>query len=461
MPSFSADPRTLQSIAGIESWPERHLIELRHLCGGDNRLVLVTPVAVTEVCLDAVLELIPCAPAAWLRRRLQLVNLNDRTPRPLTQKLLERPLLLQQLQRQLRPGAMLATYAVGEFETQLAARLGLQLQGSPSALSSLGSKAGSAAVFADLGLPQPAGTPLCQSLRELQEAIEAMLLSDQTVTGVLVKLNCMAGGRGNAPLPLELNRWRAHSPSRRRSSLMHALEQLAMPLPHWREELQARGAIAQAIIASPPGDRRARLSSPSIQLWISARGSVEVLSSHEQLLAGPHGMSFAGCRFPARAAYRSELMTIGRRVGEHLAHLGCRGPVLLDLLARRDPQGWRLWAIEINLRKGGTTHPFQLATSLAGRGIDPGSGLLLDANGRPVFYEACDAIAQPQWRGLLPEQLLDAMVRQGLYFDQTRLQGCIPHRLGALGEHGLLGVTVLGRSRRQAAAGMRRLLQLG
>lgn len=461
VPSFSADPRTLQAIAGIESWPERQLIELCHLCAGDNRLVLVTPVAVSEACLEAVLELIPCGPAAWLRRRLQLINLNDRTPRPLAQKLLERPRLLEQLQQQLRPGAVLAATAVGAFEMQLAARLGLQLQGSPSALSRLGSKAGSAAVFAELGLPQPPTTRLCRSLSELQEAIDALLLDDPTVTGLLVKLNCMAGGLGNAPLPLELAGWRALPSSLRRRALTRALEQLAMPLPHWPEELQARGAIAQAVIAATPGTGPGRLSSPSVQLWIDAQGHVDLLSSHEQLLAGPHGLSFAGCRFPARAAYRSQLMGIGRRLGDHLARLGCRGPVLLDLLARRDPEGWRLWAIEINLRKGGTTHPFQLAASLAGRGIDPDSGLLLASDGRPIFYEAGDAIARPQWRGLLPEQLLDAMVRQGDYLDPTRLQGCIPHRLGALGEHGLLGATVLGRSRHEAAVRMRRLMHIG
>jgi len=460
VPSFSADPRTLRSIPGIESWPERQLIELRHLRGADNRLVLVTPAGVSEACLEAVLELLPGAPAGWLRRRLRLVNLDDRSPRPLAQKLLERPRLLERLRRQLRPGAVLATYAVGEAEGRLAERLGLRLQGSPSALSGLGSKAGSAAVFAELGLAQPATTPLCHSLSELEEAIAALALADPTLETLLVKLNCMAGGRGNARLPLALRGWRSLARTQRCDLLRRALDRLAMPLPHWREEMEARGAIAQALITPESGSGPARFSSPSVQLWIDGRGTAEVVSSHEQLLAGPQGLSYVGCRFPARAAYRCELMAIGRRLGEHLARLGCRGPVLLDLLARRDPQGWRLWAIEINLRKGGTTHPFLLAASLAGRGIDPDSGLLLAPDGCPLFYEAGDAISRPQWRGLRPEQLLDAMVRQDCYLDHTRLQGCIPHRLGALAEHGLLGVTVLGHSRRDAAARMRRLLQL-
>lgn len=457
VPSFDADPRTLGSISGLQSWPERQLIELRHLRTAGNRLFLITPVAISEACLDAVLELIPSAPASWLRRRLQLINLNDPSAQPLTQKVLERPQLMAQLRHELRPGSVLAAYAVGEAEMELAERLGLKLEGSASALAPLGTKAGSAAVFAELGLPHPATSGLCNSLHALQEAINELVWRDPTIEAVLVKLNCMAGGRGNAPLPLALTPWRRLPARQRSEQLAQALATLPMPLAHWRDELRRHGALAQALIAPEAGLRQRRLSSPSVQLWIEPNGSVQVLSSHEQLLAGPHGFSFAGCRFPARAAYRPALLSIGRRLGAHLARLGCRGPVLLDLLAHKDPMGWRLWAIEINLRKGGTSHPFQLAATVAGGGCDPESGLLLSSDGRPLFYEASDAIAHPGWRGLLIEQLLDGMVRRGLYIDTSRMSGCIPHRLGALGQHGLLGVTALGRSRLEAARLMQAL----
>jgi hypothetical protein len=134
--------------------------------------------------------------------------------------------------------------------------------------------------------------------------------------------------------------------------------------------------------------------------------------------------------------------------------------VLLDLLARRETQGWRLWAIEINLRKGGTTHPFQLAATACGARFDRGSGLLHNGDGVAVFYEASDELQRTHWRGLLPEQWIDAMVRGGLYFNSSRRRGCIPMRLGALSEHGLLGATCIGRCRRDAALLMQRLLAL-
>jgi hypothetical protein len=336
---------------------------------------------------------------------------------------------------------------------ELSQALGLQLQGTPEPLSHLGSKTGSAAVFAALGLPHPPCTGLCQSLSELNDATEQLLAQHPQIRHLVVKLNRMAGGRGNAPLNLDLPRWRQQPASQRRSVLQQALEQLAMPLPHWHEELERNGAIAQELISAPAG----ALSSPSVQLWIHRDGGVELISTHEQCLGGPHGQSFKGCRFPARHAYHQELMAMGEQLGRHLARLGCRGPVLLDLLARRQGNLWRLWAIEINLRKGGTTHPFQLAaTATAGR-FDRHSGLLHSADGAPVFYEASDELRMPHWRGLLPEQLVDDWVRRGLYFNGASRRGCIPQRLGALSEHGLVGATVLGRSRREASELMQQM----
>ena len=453
VPSYNADPRTLASIQGMDSWVERHLIELRHLLHPGNRLVLVSPTPISEACLDAVLKLIPAAPAAWLHERLQFLCLNDRSPRSLTHKLLDRPRLLEQLKAQLRPGSKLGCYAVSNAEMVLAEQLNLQLEGTPAALAELGSKAGSAQVFADLALPHPRTTPLCLSLEQLGDASAELLLGQPDIQRLVVKLNRMAGGRGNAPLPLELLSWRQQPPPLRQQLLHQALEHLPMPLPHWREELERHGAIAQELIEAAPGG----LCSPSVQLWIDQRGQLEVVSTHEQCLGGPHRQSFKGCRFPARQAYGQELMAMGERLGHHLAALGCRGAVLLDVLARRGREGWQLWAIEINLRKGGTTHPFQLAASATGGHFDRGHGLLRGADGAAVFYEASDELQMAHWRGLLPEQLLDDWVRRGLYFNSASRRGCIPHRLGALSEHGLLGATVLGRSRRDAATLMQQM----
>ena len=453
VPSYSADPRTLGCIDGLDSWAERHLVELRHLLHPGNRLVLVTPTPISECCIEAVLKLIPAVPPSWLRERLEALCLHDRAPQPLTHKLLARPRLLKQLREQLRPGARLACYAVSPAEMALAELLNLELEGTPAGLAELGSKAGAAEVFAQLGLPHPRSTMLCHSLAQLRDTSAELLERHGDINALVVKLNRMAGGRGNAPLALELQPWRSRPAHERLRQLEHALQHLAMPLPHWREELLNNGAIAQELIGGLPG----ALSSPSVQLWIDRDGTARVVSTHEQCLGGPHRQSFRGCRFPARHAYAQQLMAMGELLGDHLAALGCRGAVLLDVLAQRRGNGWQLWAIEINLRKGGTTHPFQLAASATGGSFDRTSGQLRNGDGAAVFYEASDELRMPHWRGLLPEQLLDDWVRRDLYFNSAHRRGCIPHRLGALSEHGLLGATVLGRSRREASELMRQM----
>ena len=45
------------------------------------------------------------------------------------------------------------------------------------------------------------------------------------------------------------------------------------------------------------------LRSPSVQLRVAPTGEVELLSTHDQLLGGPSGQSYLGCRFPADFAY--------------------------------------------------------------------------------------------------------------------------------------------------------------
>ena len=54
MPSDNARVCTLACIAGVESWPERQLIEQRHLQHPEHRDCQVTAVPVSDRCLDAV-----------------------------------------------------------------------------------------------------------------------------------------------------------------------------------------------------------------------------------------------------------------------------------------------------------------------------------------------------------------------------------------------------------------------
>ena len=62
-------------------------------------------------------------------------------------------------------------------------------------------------------------------------------------------------------------------------------------------KLAQRGGIVEEVIAG------AELRSPSVQLRVIPGGAVELLSTHDQVLGGPNGQSYLGCRFPADFAY--------------------------------------------------------------------------------------------------------------------------------------------------------------
>ena len=117
----------------------------------------------------------------------------------------------------------------------------------------------------------------------------------------------------------------------------------------------------------------------------------------------------------------------------------------------REETGWAHYAIEVNLRKGGTTHPFLMLQFLTDGAYDSDTGLYHTPAGRPCFYRASDNLEDPAYRGLSPDDLIDVAVENGLHFDAATQQGVVFHMIGALSEHGKLGAMCIGDSREAAA----------
>ena len=209
--------------------------------------------------------------------------------------------------------------------------------------------------------------------------------------------------------------------------------------------LVSQGALVEAWLSG--GDE---LSSPSVQGMIHPGGHVEVLSTHEQLLGGASGQTYLGCQFPARSSYRRELQRWGLAVGAELARLGALDHFSVDGLARRFGDTWDLQAIEVNLRKGGTTHPMQALRYLSNGHLCQDSGCFLSPTGSELHYKATDNLTDPRLRGLLPMDLIDLVAGAGLHYDALGESGSVFHLLGCLSEHGKLGMTCIGRSAEEA-----------
>jgi len=193
--------------------------------------------------------------------------------------------------------------------------------------------------------------------------------------------------------------------------------------------------------------------SPSVQLRVTPLGKVELLSTHDQLLGGPTGQSYLGCVFPADAAYASLITQEAAKVGKRLAKEGVIGRFALDFVVVRAKNGkWEPYAIEINLRKGGTTHPFLTLQFLTDGTYNPETGIFTAPNGQPKFFVASDHVESPHYRTLTPDDLFDIVVRHNLHFDQTRQTGVVFHMMSALGELGRTGMTAVGNSHEDAKA---------
>jgi hypothetical protein len=182
---------------------------------------------------------------------------------------------------------------------------------------------------------------------------------------------------------------------------------------------------------------------PSVQLRVNALGELETISSHEQVMGGPSGQIFLGSRFPADASYRRILQDESRKIGAVLQAEGVLGRFSIDWVSVRADHGWRHYAIEINVRKGGTTLPYQMLQFLTAGRIDDETGAFRTPLGQERCYRATDNLVDERLRRLIPEDLMDILVERKLHFDQTTQRGVVFSLISALSEHGKLGLVAI------------------
>jgi hypothetical protein len=222
------------------------------------------------------------------------------------------------------------------------------------------------------------------------------------VTGAVIKLNESFSGEGNALFRFPQ--------AQTREAMLQALTRIEFSVPgetHDRffEKFRAMQGVVEEFLAAP------EMASPSTQLRTGPRGEVLLLSTHDQILGGPTGQVYQGCRFPAHDGYRHAIQDAGLRIGRVLAGEGAVSRFGVDFMALRDApsDSWRVVALEINLRMLGTTHPFLALKFLTGGDLDHDSGLFYSLGGRAKCYKATDNLRSEAYRGLLPEDLIDIL----------------------------------------------------
>ena len=424
--------------------------EERFLClvfsllrGPRSKVIYVTSQPVLPRLIDYFFSLVPTLDTPEARRRLELVTVVDGRNRPLTEKLLARPGAIERIRGLItRPElAVIVPFNTSPLEVELAIKLGIPIYGAHPSLGWAGTKQGGRRLFAEEGVPHPVGLD-ARSAEELVPAIQEIQATRPGVGEVIVKVDEGVSGLGNAIVDVEGAETAAEL-GRRLAALEP--EDREVTRDEYLDSFDRQGGIVEERI------RGRSFRSPSVQLRLSPDGEAEILSTHDQVLGGPHGQTYFGCRFPADEAYAGVIAREGLKVGRRLAREGALGRAAVDFVAVQDSTGsWQPYAVEINLRCGGTTHPFFALQSLTDGVYDVEEGRFRSPGGAPKFYVATDHLDNPAYSSLTPDDLLDLVQQRGLGWDEERQAGVALHMVSALAVAGRIGLTAIGDSHVEA-----------
>ena len=450
VPGLSVDQALLARIDGLPHYEERQLTMLMLLRMPNTRIVFLTSVPVDASIVDYYLQLMPGIPHEHARRRLTLLAAHDASPVSLTRKILDRPRLLARVRSLLGDPrlAHLSCYNVTADERTLAVQLGVPIYGCDPALAGLGTKSGSRSVFREAGLAMADGAENLRDIGDVIAALAALKRRRPALIRAVVKLEEGASGEGNAifgyagaPDGAALESWiAAELPGRLK------MEAVGLTYEQYATKFAAMGGIAEAWLDGD--DKR----SPSAQLRITPLADLERISTHEQVLGGATGQLYLGARFPASEEYRVAIQESALRIGRVLRDKGVLGRFGVDFVCVREGGIWRHHALEINLRKGGTTHTFQTLQYLTDGRYDAASGLFLTPQGQPRFYYATDNLVKPHYRRLTPPDLIDLAIEHDLHFEPVTQQGVTFNLIGAISQFGKLGVVSIAASSEAAEA---------
>jgi hypothetical protein len=439
LPSYNLGASALTHYAHrLPALEHRFLVEILRLARVEAcTLVFVFCQAPDAEVIDYYLSLLPPQSSARVRPRICTVVVPDDSARPVAAKLLDRPDLLDHIRGLIggRP-AFIEPWNVTADEAAVAVRLQAPVNGTVPELWPLGFKSAGRRLFAAAGIPTPPGTEGVRTADDLRLAIARLRTACPGLAAVVVKLDNSVSGDGNQVISLQ-------DPTGSPASARTVAERVAS-IPDWYLAELAGGGVVEAYVAGE------FWSSPSVQVQITPEGQVVVLATHEQILGGDNGQVYQGCHFPARRDYAMRLANYGQRAGQLLAGRQVRGALSIDFAAARDRgQPWRLYALEVNLRQGGTTPPIIVLSSLLpGRCDDYGRWRL--PNGSARYYCATDHLGDPRWTGLPPGRVIAGMRSAGLEFDRRTGTGVVLHMLSGIAIDGRFGITAIGGSAHQA-----------
>jgi PGM1 C-terminal domain len=444
VPSLTMD-LPFMSGSELQAYEERLLFMLMLLRQPRAHLVYVTSLPIDPLVVDYELSLLPGVIPSHAQARLHLLSPRDGSTTPLANKLLVRPRLLAEI-RALIPDpdrAHLVPFVTTEAERDLSLALGIPMYAADPKHLDRGTKSGGRRLFAEEGVSHPDGAENVRTVDDVVDALAELLQRRPDVRAGILKHDAGVSGEGNASIDLTAVDAGDRGELERRVREMR-LESSSTSPETYLSVLEREGGVVEERVAGQ------EVRSPSVQMRVTPLGELEILSTHDQLLGGPSGQAYLGATFPADPAYAAAITREAAKIGSRLASEGVLGRFAVDFVVVNHGGEWRPYAVEINLRKGGTTHPFLTLQFLTDGTYDPERAVFTAPNGRTKCFVASDHAESEAYRGLTVEDLFDIAVRHGLHFDHSRQTGIVYHMLASLGTRGRVGLTAVEDSPREA-----------
>jgi hypothetical protein len=449
VPSLSLDPQELAKVTGVHHYEERMLYMLMLLRRPRTRVIYVTSQELDPIVVDYFLHLLTGMPSSHARERLHMFNCADASKHPLSAKILARPRLVERIRHAIGDVSQchLVCFNSSHLERTLAVQLNVPLYANDPQLYHLGTKSGCRQVFREAGVLFPDGFENLRDGEDIAASLAALKAKKPGMRRAVVKLNDGFSGEGNALFYFD--GCEESGEAAIRGWVRERLPQLRFEAPgetwdRYHAKYQEMGGVVEEFVEG------AIKRSPSAQNRVNAVGKAMTISTHDQVLGGPSGQVFLGCTFPADDEYRLDVQRDGLRIAEVLATKGVLGRFATDFVSVKDGDAWKHFAIEVNLRKGGTTHPFLTLRFLTDGSYDAETGLFYSQSGRAKYYYGSDSVQNDAYKGLGPHDLVDIAVMHELHFHGNTERGVVFHLIGALSEFGKLGMVAIGDNRQQA-----------
>lgn len=442
IPSLTLDQEILGKIDGVNHYEERLLCLLMLLRMPNTHVIYVTSMPVHDIIMDYYLHLLPGITGYHALQRLKLLSCFDASAKSLTHKILERPRLIKRILKSIPPDhkAHIACFNVTEAERKLALKLRIPIYGCDPELLYIGTKDFSRKIFKECNVNTPPGFEDCRTEEDIINSLVKLKTTFSTLNKAVVKLNDGFSGEGNAVFSFD----GAPDNQQLRSWIKEVLPVKLQIVAHdlvyesFMQKFIIMGGIVEAFI---DGEVK---TFPSAQCIITPMAEAKVVSTHDQLIGGESRQIFLGAYFPADKEYAVAISELGSKIAEKLKAYGVLGRFSVDFISIKKENEWKHFAIEINLRKGGTTHPYLMLQYLTDGEYDPPTATYLTANGQPRYYFFSDNLKSEHYKGLTPHDLIEIATANDLLYDGSNQQGVMFHMIGALSQYGKLGILCIG-----------------